>query len=78
MGGASLGKIAGVVKEAGQRAQRWLEDQQAQTVRPLALDEHYGGKRGKAYVKVLDGHSGQVWTRVPLIEVDGESWTLVL
>lgn len=74
----SLGNIASIVKEAGQRAQRWLEHQQAETARPLALDEQYGGKRGKAYLNVIDVHSGQVWASVPLVEVDGDSWTLVL
>ena len=35
----SLGKIASIVKEAGQRAQTWLGQQQARTPRALALDE---------------------------------------
>ena len=33
----SLGKIAGIVKEAGQRAQDWLGQQHAPTPRALAL-----------------------------------------
>ena len=32
----SLGKIAGIVKEAGRRAQDWLERQQSSTPRTLA------------------------------------------
>ena len=36
----SLGRIVGIVKEAGQRAQTWLNQQQAGTPRALALDEH--------------------------------------
>ncbi len=74
----SLGSIVGIVKEAGQRAQRWLSQQQAGTPRALALDEQYSSQRGKAYLNVIDVHSGQVWATVPPVEVDGESWTLLL
>jgi len=74
----SLGTIAGIIKEAGQRAQNWLEHQRAATPRPLALDEQYSSQRGKAYLNVIDVHSGQVWATVPPVEVDGDSWTLVL
>jgi hypothetical protein len=74
----SLGRIAGIVKEAGQRAQSWLTQQQASTARALALDEQYSSQRGKAYLNVIDVHSGQVWATVPPVEVDGESWTLLL
>src|SRR2546429_1314191 len=74
----SLGSIVGIVKEAGQRAQRWLSHQQATTARTLALDEQYSSQRGKGYLNVIDVHSGQVWATVPPVEVDGESWTLVL
>ena len=74
----SLGSIAGIIKEAGQRAQDWLEHQQASTPRVLALDEQYSSQRGKAYLNVVDVHSGQVWASVPPVEVDGESWTLLL
>jgi hypothetical protein len=74
----SLGSIAGIVKEAGQRAQSWLDSQQATTPRALALDEQYSSQRGKAYLNVIDVHSGQVWATVPPVEVDGDSWTLVL
>src|SRR5713226_5780583 len=74
----SLGRIVGIVKEAGQRAQTWLSQQQAGTPRALALDEQYSSQRGKAYLNVIDVHSGQVWASVPPVEVDGESWILVL
>src|SRR6266852_3291926 len=73
----SLGRIVGIVKEAGQRAQTWLSQQQAGTPRALALDEQYSSQRGKAYLNVIDVHSGQVWATVPPVAVDGESWTLV-
>jgi hypothetical protein len=73
----SLGKIAGIVKEAGQRAQRWMKQQQAETARALALDEQYSSQRGKAYLNVIDVHSGQVWATVPPVAVDGESWMLL-
>ncbi len=74
----SVGKIVGIVKEAGQRAMRWMTQQQALTARALALDEQYSSQRGKAYLNVIDVHSGQVWASVPPVEVDGESWILVL
>lgn len=74
----SLGSIAGIIKEAGRRAQQWLEQQHASTPRSLALDEQYSSQRGKAYLNVIDVHSGQVWASIPPVEVDGESWTLVL
>src|SRR2546423_15519175 len=73
----SLGSIAGIVKEAGHRAQSWLNHQQATTARALALDEQYSSQRGKAYLNVIDVHSGQVWATVPPVAVDGESWTLL-
>jgi transposase-like protein len=45
----SLGSIVGIVQEAGQRAQRWLSQQQTSTPRAWALDEQYSSQRGKAY-----------------------------
>jgi hypothetical protein len=74
----SLGSITSIIKEAGRRAQNWLEQQQTSTPRMLALDEQYGSQRGKAYLKVIDVHRGHVWTSIPPVQVDGESWTLVL
>jgi hypothetical protein len=74
----SLGSIAGIVKEAGQRAQRWLEYQQATTPRALALDEQDSSQRGKASLNVIDVRSGHVWASVPPVEADGDSWTLLL
>src|SRR5260370_507733 len=74
----SLGSIVGIVKEAGQRAQRWMSQQQAGTPRALALDEQYSSQRGKAYLNVIDVDSGQVWASVPPVEVDGESWTRLM
>ncbi len=44
----SLGRIVGIVQEAGKRAQRWLSEQRASTPRALALDEQYSSQRGKA------------------------------
>jgi len=73
----SLGSIARIVQEAGQRAQQWLSQQQADTSRAWALDEQYSSQRGKAYLNVVDVHSGQVWATLPPVAVDGESWTLV-
>ncbi len=45
----SLGSIVAIAQEAGQRAQRWLSQQQASTPRAWALDELYSSQRGKAY-----------------------------
>src|SRR5437667_5230862 len=73
----SLGRIVGIVKEAGQRAQTWLSQQLASTPRALALDEQYSSQRGKAYLNIVDVHSGQVWASFPPVEVDGESWIVV-
>src|SRR5947209_6308626 len=73
----SLGSIAGIVQEAGRRAQDWLSQQGADTPRAWALDEQYSSQRGKAYLNVVDVHSGQVWATLPPVAVDGESWTLV-
>src|SRR6266566_1823851 len=73
----SLGSIVAIAQEAGQRAQRWLSQQQASTPRAWALDEQYSSQRGKAYLNVVDVHSGQVWATLPPVTVDGESWTLV-
>jgi transposase-like protein len=73
----SLGRISGIVQQAGQRAQAWLDRQRASTPRALALDEQYSSQRGKAYLNVIDVHSSQVWATLPPVEVDGESWTLV-
>ena len=74
----SVGTIARIVKEAGQRAQGWMKNQRAETVRALALDEQYSSQRGKAYLNIIDVHSGQVWASTPPVAVDGESWTLLL
>ncbi len=74
----SLGRIVGIVKEAGQRARTWLSQQQAGTPRALALDEQYSSQRGQAYLNVIDVHSGQVWASIPPVAVDGESWTRLL
>src|SRR5260370_22952555 len=74
----SVGSITAIVQEAGRSAQDWLRQQQADTARAWALDEQYSSQRGKAYLNVIDVHSGQVWATLPPVAVDGESWTLVL
>ncbi len=74
----SVGKIAAVVQGAGQRAQQWMSRHVPATARGLALDELYGSTHGEAYLNVVDAHSGVVWASTPLVEVDGESWTLLL
>jgi len=73
----SLGKIVSSVKEAGQRAHLWMNQQQAATPRALALDERDSSHRGNASLHVMDVHSGHVWASIPRVEVDGDRWTLV-
>jgi hypothetical protein len=74
----SLGTITAIVQEAGERAQRWLEQQVSEQGRVLALDEQYSSQRGEAYLNIVDVHSAQVWATLPAVAVDGESWTLAL
>lgn len=74
----SVGKIAAVVKSAGQRAQQWISRHAPATARGLALDELYGPTHGEAYLNVVDVHSGAVWASTSPVGVDGESWTLLL
>lgn len=52
----SLGSITGIVKDAGQRAQNWLERQQAMTPRTLALDEQDSSQRGRGSLNVIAVH----------------------
>src|SRR5258708_631682 len=72
----SLGTITAIVQEAGERAQRWLEQQVCEQGRVLALDEQYSSQRGEGYLTIVDVHSSQVWATLPAVAVDGESWTL--
>jgi hypothetical protein len=74
----SLGTITAIVQEAGERAQRWLQQQVSEQGRVLALDEQYSSKRGEAYLNIVDVHSAQVWATLPAVAVDGESWMLAL
>jgi hypothetical protein len=74
----SVGKIAAVIQQAGERAQDWMSRHAPQTLRDLALDELYGSQHGQAYLNVVDVHSGAVWASTSPIGVDGESWTLLL
>src|SRR5436309_2723763 len=74
----SLGTITAIVQEAGERAQRWVQQQVSEQGRVLALDEQYSSKRGEAYLNIVDVHSAPVWATLPAVAVDGESWTLAL
>lgn len=75
---AAIGKITSIIQEAGKRAQAWLSRQIPEGMRAIALDEQYGGKRGEAYLNIVDVHSGLVLASVPPVAVDGDSWTLLL
>ena len=48
------------------------------SLRALALDELYGRTHGQADLNVVDVHSGAFWASTSPVEVDAESWTLVL
>src|SRR5258707_4927068 len=51
----SLGRIAGIVKEAWQHAQKWLNQQQAPTPHALALADQFANHQAKARLTVVDG-----------------------
>lgn len=74
----SLGTIAAIVQQAGERAQQWLTQHAPTSERALALDELYSSQRGQAYLSVVDVHSAAVWASTSPVAVDGESWTLLL
>ena len=74
----SLGTIASVIQTAGKLAQQWMSRHAPASLRALALDELYGRTHGQAYLNVVDVHSGAVWASTSPVEVDAESWTLVL
>src|SRR2546426_7700313 len=74
----SLGTIAAIVQQAGERAQQWLGHHVPTSERALALDELYSSQRGEAYLSVVDVHSAAVWASTSPVAVDGESWTLLL
>jgi hypothetical protein len=74
----SIGKISGILQKAGKRSQEWLVHQMPKGKRSLALDEQYGSERGKAYLNIVDVHTGLVLASVPPVAVDGESWTILL
>jgi hypothetical protein len=74
----SLGTISSVIQTAGKLAQQWMSQHAPASMRVLALDELYGRTHGQAYLTVVDVHSGAVWASASPVEVDAESWTLVL
>jgi hypothetical protein len=74
----SVGRIAAVVQEAGERARQWMSQHRPASARGLALDEMYGSQRGEAYLSVVDVGSGAVWASTSPVGVDGDSWTLLL
>lgn len=76
--GVSLGTITAVVGEAERRARVWLATHVPATSRALALDEIFGNDHQRAYLSVVDSQGGAVWAMEGPLEVDAESWTLVL
>lgn len=76
--GVSLATIIQILHDAQQRALHWMQTHMPSSVRSLALDEIYANDHQRAYLNVVDVHSGAVWASEGLLEVDAESWTLVL
>jgi hypothetical protein len=76
--GISLATINAIVHDAQQRALRWMQTHVPASVRALALDEIYANNRRRAYLNVVDVHSGAVWASEGPLAVDTDSWTLVL
>ena len=74
----SIGTIAAVVQEAGERAEQWMKCHLPAAARGLALDEMYGSQHGQGYLSVVDVGSGAVWASTSPVAVDGDSWTLLL
>jgi hypothetical protein len=73
----SIGKITSIVQEAGKRARTWMEHLVPEGMRAIAVDEQYSSERGKAYLNIVDVHSGLVLASIPPVPVDGESWELL-
>lgn len=74
----SLETISTVLHEAQQRAISCMQTLVPASTRALALDEIYGRRHNRAYLNVVDVHSGAVWASEGLLAVDTESWILVL
>jgi hypothetical protein len=73
----SVGSIARIVQEVGQRTQQWLSQQQAGTPVAWCWMNSRAVSEEKPIRELIDVYSGQVWATVPPVAVDGESWTLV-
>jgi len=73
-----LGTVAGVVAEAGRRAQALLDGLAPPQPTALALDELFGGGPRAAYLGAVDARSGAVWAAAGPVAPDAESWTLLL
>lgn len=74
----SLETISAVLAAAQRRALAWFARQCLPSQRAIALDEMYGHDRHAAYLSIVDAHSGAVWATASGLNVDAESWTLVL
>jgi hypothetical protein len=73
----SLGTISAIVHESQQRALAWLATHAPPASSTLALDELYTSNRA-AYLSIVDTQSWAVWAAHGPLDVDTESWTLVL
>jgi transposase-like protein len=77
-GSVSLRTISAVVRDAERRAQHWLATHAPTTMRNIALDELYGSRQRTACLSIVDTQSWAVWAVGGPVNVDGESWTLLL
>jgi hypothetical protein len=73
-----LGTIAGIVAEAGGRAQALLGDLAPAAPVALALDELFGHAPRAAYLSAVDARSGAVWAVAGPVGSDADSWALLL
>jgi hypothetical protein len=79
LGGPGLGTISAVVGEAQRRALAWCERQPMPTdKRAIALDEIFTHRRDGAALSIVDAQSLAVWRSAGPLEVDVDSWVLLL
>lgn len=70
----SLGTIARVVAEAGQRAAAMLQTQAPPAPVVLALDEIFGGAPRHGYLNAVDARSGVVWATAGPVVPSEATW----
>ena len=76
--GIGLTTITAILNEAEARALHYLATHMPPTPRAIALDEIYAKDRHGAYLSIADVHSGALWACVGPLNVDQDSWPLLL